>query len=56
MAAAQKDLDLKRMNENMTSEGLKKSRQTGLAWVSETVGDVCSQPDREEMTEIGESS
>lgn len=55
MAAAQKGLDLKRMNEKMTSEGLKDSRQpdrTGLGL--RDCWEVCSQPDREEMTEIGE--
>lgn len=48
MAAAQKGLDLKPMNENMASEGVKVSRQPekGLAWVCETVGDVNSQPDQ----------
>lgn len=47
MAAAQKGLDLKLMNENMTSVGLKKSKQaeTGLACVSETAGNMNSQPD-----------
>ena len=42
MAMAQKGLDLRLMNENMTSEGIKKSEQaeTGQAWVSETAGPV----------------
>lgn len=47
MAAAQKGLDLKLMNENMTSEGLKKSKQaeTRRAYVSETAGNMNPQPD-----------
>lgn len=46
VAAAQKALDRNLMNENVTLEGLKKSRppETGLAQVSETVGRVPSHP------------
>lgn len=46
VAAAQKALEPKLMNENMTSEGLKRSQaaETGLVWVSGTVGDVVSWP------------
>ena len=46
MGTAQEALDLKVMNETMTSEDLKKSQvpETGLARVSEAVGSVLSWP------------
>lgn len=54
MAGAQKGLDLKLMNENMTSEGLKKEQTARQGWPgSQTVGNVCSRPDRDAVTETG---
>lgn len=54
MAGAQKGLDLKLMNENMTSEGLKKEQTARQGWPgSQAVGNVCSRPDRDAVTEAG---
>lgn len=54
MAEAQKGLNLKLMNENMISEGLKKVQTARQGWPgSQTVGNVCSRPDRDEVIEVG---
>lgn len=46
MAGAQKGLDLKLMNENMTSEGLKKEQTARQGWPG-------SRPDRDAVTKTG---